>query len=170
MTLSDWITLSFSLFSLALTVVSIIGVYFTLKQNREMIENATRPYIIVSYETMLLTPKEVSRYIMVKNYGHSSAVILHMDCTGIDNPILLKQIQKLKGTTLAPGQRRLYYVGGQDNISSSEAADFSFSYKWGKNIYTENTTIRLVSGAQVSRHPNPSVMELTLQEIAERML
>lgn len=65
MTVSDMINLGLAIASFLLATISIVTVIITLLQNKKMIENSTRPYITVMYET-ITRPAELCRYIVLK--------------------------------------------------------------------------------------------------------
>ena len=47
MQISDWINVILCILSFILATISVITVIITLKQNHRMIENSTRPYIVM---------------------------------------------------------------------------------------------------------------------------
>lgn len=162
---SDWINVVLCILSFVLAATSVITVVITLRQNQKMIENATRPYVAISYETACLAPKRNNRYIIVKNYGQSTAHISQIDCFGIQDDLFLRQLGNLQGNSLAPGQRRTYFLN--DSINPTESVMFSCAYFGNGNKYLESTTLRLDDGSLVFRADKESY---ALQEIAERML
>lgn len=170
MQISDWINAALCILSFFLSATSVVIVIITLRQNSRMLENSTRPYIAISYETMTILPGEVSRYIVVKNYGQSGAVIHNMTCDGVKDDRFLKQLEKIRNTSLSPSQRRLYYLGGQENLDDTQTATFRYDYSGNGKHYTETITVHLISGAQVKRKGNDESVAFTLQEIAERLI
>jgi len=169
MTISDKITLFGAIASFVLSGLSILFVAITLKQNHKMIENATRPYIAVKYEAIVL-PQGMVRYVVVKNYGQTGAHISKMLCTGNAKQELLERVNMLSGTFLAPGQRVIYYFG-ESNPDAPEIITVSYSYKGiGKQEYQEETELRLVVGTIAKRSKDDEAVAYSLQEIVERML
>lgn len=169
MTLSDWINLGATISSLVLSGISIVFVILTLRQNNKMIENATRPYVTVKYEAMIL-PQGMERYVVVKNCGQTSAQILQIVCTGNAKQEYLERVNMLGGTCLAPGQRVIYYFGGS-NPNMPETITVFCKYKGTrKREYQEETTIRLVVGTFAKRSKSDEALPYALQEIAERLL
>lgn len=169
MTLSDWINLSLSAFSLLLAIISVISVVITLRQNHKMIENATRPYIGIKYETTIL-PHGLERYVVVKNYGQTSAKILQINCTGNADHEYMLRINMLSGTYLTPGQSVIYYFGGS-NSGTPEEISISCRYKGtSKKEYQEETVLRLVVGTYAKRSKGEESVSYALQEIADRLL
>ena len=171
MSQSDIINASLSILSFLLAVISIVTVVVTLRQNRQMIENATRPYIAIKYET-ITRPNDLCRYIVLKNYGQSAAKIAAMKCTGDTNKTFLDQFDHVVGLTLAPSQRLLYYFGGP-NTKSVETVSFEYTYTANEKDYHESTTLQMISGATVKRSSGGSELApivYALQEITERMV
>lgn len=170
MTTSDWINAVLCILSFALAVISVVTVVITLKQNSLMIENATRPYVVVKYET-ITRPHDFCRYIVLKNYGQTAAKITSMKCTGDTNDVFMNQFQNVVGLTLAPSQRLLYYFGGP-NTESVDVVSFEYSYTANGKNYHETTELRMISGATVKRSNSDTIEPITyaLQEITERMI
>ena len=172
MTVSDKINLALAFASFVLAAISIGTVIITLRQNKQMIENSTRPYIAVMYET-IVRPNELCRYIVLKNFGQTAARITAMECTGDTNAAFLAQFKKVVGLTLAPSQRLLYFYGGP-NTASVDNLSFKYSYQAGKKVYHENVTLQLIAGASVRRAgrdtPDTVSAAYALQEIVERMI
>lgn len=172
MTVSDMINLGLAIASFLLATISIVTVIITLLQNKKMIENSTRPYITVMYET-ITRPAELCRYIVLKNFGQTAAKITAMECTGDTNEAFLTQFENVEGLTLAPSQRLLYFYGGP-NTESVDVVSFKYSYQAGRKIYHEDVTLQLIAGASVRRSgrttPDTTSAAYALQEIVERMI
>lgn len=171
MKISDWINVVLCVFSFVLAAISVVTVVVTLRQNNKMIENATRPYIAIKYEALVL-PGEVVRYVVIKNYGQSEASIINISCDGCANQDFIDRISKLSGTTLAPGQRILYYFGAE-NPGIPETLIFSCTYFGNKKIYKEEPVLKLIVGSTFKRPKNSELdkaIPYLLQEIAERII
>lgn len=166
MSISDWINVVLCVLSSLLAAISIVTVVITLRQNHKMIENATRPYIAISYETTCVAPESPKRYIVVKNYGQSAAEIKDVSCTGLQNRAFLTQFNRLKNSSLAPMQRRIYYL--EDSIDSSKngAVTFSYTYCGNGKQYVESTVVQVNNGSLIYRSSKESC---ALQEIVERL-
>ena len=144
-----------------------ITVVLTLLQNKKMIENATRPYVAVSCETICSGPNKSHRYIVVKNYGQSSAVIKKADCVGIKDDLFLRQFSHIIDSTLAPMQRRMYYLRGSAASHENKRAVFTITYVGSSKEYSESSALQLDSGSLTYRSTGESY---ALQEIAERLI
>ena len=78
MEISDWVNVILCILSFILAAISVITVIITLKQNSKMIENSTRPYIVVyGRVTNFQNP---TYYLIVKNMGQTGAEITKFAC------------------------------------------------------------------------------------------
>ena len=104
LTVSDCIELLGILISLATSIVAIVISLKTLKQNSKMIEDSTRPNIGVYLASTYI--KSISCYLVVKNFGQSSAFIesftydFDLKSTG-DTPYY-NPFVNIEGSTLCP--------------------------------------------------------------------
>ena len=75
---SNVINIVLSILSFVLAVISVITVVMTLKQNNKMIENSTRPYIVIygRYTDF----QDPTYYLVVKNMGQTGASISEFNC------------------------------------------------------------------------------------------
>lgn len=169
MQVSDWINVVLCILPFALAAISVVTVVITLRQNKEMIENATRPYISAKYE-MITAPTGASRYVVIKNYGQTAAQILNVNCSGNARQDYLDRVNMLSGTSLAPNQRVIYYFGEVRPESPKEVTVFCRYRGTGKRVYEEETTLQLRTGGRFKRTKGEDTVSFALQEIAERML
>lgn len=167
MQISDWVNVALCILSFVLSAVSVGTAIATLLQNKQMIENATRPYVAISYETVCVAPKKNNMYIVVKNYGQTSAEIKEINCLGVQDDSFLRQFSNLAGGSLAPQQRRMYKLQGRLASGGGKQATFTITYCGNGKKYSESTTLQLNSGSLVYRSDGESY---ALQEIAERLL
>lgn len=169
MTISDWITFASAAGSLILAWISYRALWSTLEQNKIMLENSTRPYVAVKCEA-IVHEDGVVRYVVVKNYGKSAAKIEKMQCTGTADPELMGRVCLLTGTTLAPGQRVIYYIGGP-NPGEPEEATFDYCYRSPEGtVYEESTDLNLIVGTVAMRAKGELSVSYALQDIADRLL
>lgn len=167
MGISDWINVVLCILSFALAVISVVTVVVTLRQNHKMIENAVRPYVVVSYETICMSSGSNNRFIVIRNYGQSAAEIKTITCIGIQDEIFLEQISHLEGSSLAPQQKRIYFLRPTNTAISKTPALFTCTYTANGRTYSESITTRMDSGSLIARTDSESY---ALQEIAERLL
>lgn len=88
-------------------IASIIIAVLTLRQNNKMIESNTRP--ILRFYLTQLNIQTVQHYLVLKNFGSSSARITNFHCdfdlTQITYKELSDPFRYIIGTELAPGQK-----------------------------------------------------------------
>lgn len=168
MQVSDWINVVLCILSFLLALISVVTVLITLRQNHRMIENATRPYVSAKYETVAF-PDGTERYIVVKNYGQTSAQILEMNCSGSAEQSHMDRVNKLNGFTLAPGQLIIYYFG-KASPNAPEIITLFCRYRSieGKE-YQEKLTLQLSVGSRSRRCQDEAAIPFALQEITERL-
>lgn len=167
---SDWITLAAAIASFILAGISLWAVWGTLQQNKAMLENSTRPYITAMYESVTLPDHEIARYVVIKNFGQSSGTLLDIALQGPIERTAAEQISHLKGVTIAPGQRFLYYFGSA-NDQAPEILSITMTYcsNSGKS-YTETTALKMISGSYKKRAIKTDAIPLILQDISDRLL
>ena len=78
MNTSDIIYLSLSVLSSLLCIISIVTVIITIRQNRKMIENSTRPYITAYGKNTNF--QNADFYLIIKNFGQTGATITDFSC------------------------------------------------------------------------------------------
>ena len=127
-----------------LSIVAIVISIKTLKQNNKMIEDSSRPYINISKHVVAIsTPKE---YLILKNYGTSSAEILDIKCSVPiedlveDTPLKRNPFSYLIGTSIAPNQCFSPIISTL-NIKE-EIITFTIKYKTDNKTYTTTSHIR----------------------------
>lgn len=179
MQITDWINVILCILSFALAVISVITVIITLRQNNKMIENTTRPYIVIYGKvTNFQNP---AYYLIIKNMGQSGAEITNFKCS-ID---LLKYsysserrpFEHINGTFLAPGQSIITNVKSiemsKDNIQN---IIFDIDYTSGTNSYSEEYKINYeadkdnVQGRASTNGKELKIISYTLQDLVEKLL
>ena len=78
MEISDIINIILCILSFLLAVISVVTVILTLKQNNKMIENSTRPYIVI-YSKITNFQNQLY-YLIIKNMGQTGAEIVNFKC------------------------------------------------------------------------------------------
>ena len=136
--------------SFLLAAISVITVVITLRQNNRMIEESTRPIItIYTDEVNFGSP---IFYVIIKNYGKSSAVITDFrydfdfrNCYRINNG--KDYLKNLSNTMLAPGQSRICML---DYQKVNKEVNFTIEYKSGSGkTYTEKVKLDLKAGVSM---------------------
>lgn len=178
MGVTDWIQLIGILVSLAIGAVSIVIAVKTLKQNSRMIEESTRPYITVYFET--INAGSAKGFFIVKNFGQTGAYITDFRCD--DDFLKIEQrsesIEKeftlLNGTFLAPIQakRLIFWPKG----SPDRPATFYISYKSEDKIYKETVTLNIANECKIpiyrtsTKDAELQTISYAMQEMVERHL
>lgn len=177
MQISDWINVILSILSFLLTVISIITVVITLRQNHKMIENATRPYLTVY--GAVTNFQEPQYYLVLRNFGQSNALITEFtssidlsicsDCSGVI------PFEHIVGFTLAPNQAIQVPIDYNALISISQGITITMQYTSGQ----KNSEISVINPPAHADYPisrastsgnEMKIISFTLQDIATRML
>lgn len=179
MTISDKINATLSILSFILSAISVISVVLDLRQNKKMMENSTRPYVIVHSNITYF--QDLKYYLVIKNYGQTGAVIKDFKCS-VD---LLKYyyldkrrvFDHIAGTFIAPQQSFVACIDSKkliyDNIDKFE---FWIKYSDGRKEYEENYTINVLADADNVKSrasttgDNTKIISYVLQDMAEKLL
>lgn len=164
--------------SFILAVISVITVVITLRQNYKMIDNSTRPYVVVySAVTNFQNP---DYYICVKNFGQSGAIITKFSCDiDLKKYSYNKKIipfQHLPNTFIAPGQSFICNINPIELFKEPHPLTFDIEYKSNGKQYTNNFTINIQADADLihtrasTKDKELRIISYTLQDIAERLL
>lgn len=163
--------------SFILAALSVVIVVITVRQNNKMIEESTRPVIVVyTDEINVGTP---FFYLIVKNFGKSPAYITKFEydfdfsgCYTIQND--KNYLNGLNNSILAPGQSRICIL---DYQKIEKEVTFSIEYRSGtKKVYSEKLTIDLKAGvcmphSKVStKGQELSTISYALQEMLQKNL
>ena len=143
---SDWIALATMIITAGTAISSIVIAIATLKQNNQMIEESTRPYIVCYKDSIDIN--SATEYLVIENFGSSAGTITNMiynkeqlkslfKYTAIDLD-LLNYFSKI---TLFPHQRYLFPI----NTNDVEPKNFIFeiSYTSSNKTYHEKFDINL---------------------------
>ncbi|MBQ1194536.1 MAG: hypothetical protein IIX45_10555, partial [Lachnospiraceae bacterium] len=80
LTPTDIINICLCILSFLLAAISVLIVIITLRQNNKMLEQASRPVISIYLESVILNEKRPIVYLVVKNYGNSTAYMDKFVC------------------------------------------------------------------------------------------
>lgn len=176
MEVSTIINIILSVLSFLLAAISVVTVMVTLKQNSKMIEESSRAVISIYGES--INTGSPSFYFVMKNFGHSLAVITKFEsdfdfsnCYGFKTD--KNWLQTLNGCSIAPGQARICRL---DYNAITRPITFKLEYKSIGKTYSEEMTIDLKAGtAMVVPKTATSGKELhtisyTLQEMLQKQL
>lgn len=162
-----------SLIALIAVVISIA----TLQQNRNMLEESTRPYITIYVtETNFQNP---TKYLVVKNFGQTGALITKFK-TNPDLKIYslsanLRPFGKIENSFLAPGQSHVCSIDFE-KARENCIVSFEMSYSTKYKTYTDSVTLNLTAESEnltsraFSKNKNLAIISYTLQSLVERQL
>ena len=149
----------------------------TLRQNNKMIEESTRPYILIY--TTEINSGNLFMYLVVKNNGASSAKIERIDI----NPCLKGMykipndkdfLKDLEGCSIAPSQSKICLL---DFEKIPKKVEIKITYSSSvKKRYTEEMIVNLKAGATLPKGKTSTkgkelrTISYVLQEMLEREL
>ena len=180
MTCKEWIEIILAVSSFVCAVVSIIIVIITIRQNNKILEESSRP-IIAIYSTRTHNGNSPVGYLVIKNCGHSAAVIEQFNydheltlayvtenVDAIDDEYLrIDWLKKLKGDVIAPGQLEACFM---DFSKLEHPITFEIKYKSGAGkTYHEEYKIDLKAGSLPKADYTPPTEEKALSSIAVQM-
>ena len=146
MNTSDTIQLIGILVSLATSISAIMISVLSLKQNSKMIEKSTRPYISIYGASTYIGSSNY--YIVLKNFGHSSATIHEFlydfdlaKCTV--NPSPSEPFQSIDNSTIVPGQSLHALIDLNKALKETKVINFHISYSSGIHKYNEDFCLNL---------------------------
>lgn len=177
LTTSDFINIILCILSFVLALISVVTVIITLRQNHKMIENSTRPYVVVSGQMTIF--EETELYLVIKNYGSSGATIKEFTCpsfisdySGYD----ILPFTNISNTFIAPGQSFICNVN-KDILHDERCKNLIFRIKYksgsGKS-YVEDFVINFFAHTKNvrSRASTPEhelkIISFALQDLVER--
>ena len=163
------------------TIVSIIAIYIsikTLQQNNKMIEESTRPYVIVCAKTANF--QEPRFYLIIKNYGSTGAIITKFVCDhDLANYSYSKEhvpFKNISGTFIAPGQSFMTNLKPQNLFNEDITLHFQIEYKTEFKTYFENIDIALkpfkdlLQTRAATNGKELKIISYTLQDLVEKQL
>lgn len=171
---SDVIEIIGIISSLITSFVAIVISLKTLKQNSKMIEYSSRPYIGIY--TVSKYVEKSSYYLVVKNFGQSSATISsftydydisQLTTHGIKDH---EPFQYIEGSTVMPGQAFYSLIDFKSAYSVKEI-NFHVVYSSGTHQYSEDIRVNLISnyGNFVSHNTSPGNELLTISETLQEI-
>lgn len=161
--------------SFILAVISVVTVVITLRQNAQMIESSTRPYISIYGITTNFGSPIYS--IVVKNFGNSSAKITkfycNVDLSAISYDPSHIPFDKIEGLNIVPGQSLICDVKYDELKNLHSSIEFSITYFSNNKEYSENIPLNfhvsssLADNYNVSKNSELQIISKTLQFIAK---
>lgn len=185
LTISDWIETIGIFVSLITSITAIYISVKTLKQNSQMIEESTRPYITLSGKTTnFYSPRF---YLVLKNYGNSGATITNFSCSHDLSQFSLNKDHipylKICGTFIAPNQSFItnlsvdkLFINNDQLHTKNGILHFEIEYKSEHKTYKDEYDIvleaysDLVQSRSSPKNQEMKVISYTLQDLVEKNL
>ncbi len=149
LTPSDWLQFWGIIAATITSIVSTIIAVITLRQNKKMIEESTRP--VISIYTQSINPGVPMLYLIVKNFGQSPAYMTKFesdfdfsDCYGKLG--IRNFIEDFGKCVIAPGQSKTCWL---DYDKITHPVHFSIEYKSSTKTYSESFDIDLKAAASM---------------------
>lgn len=176
--ISDWLTLIGIIASLTTSIVAIFISIKTLKQNSQMIEESTRPYVVICGKTT--NCQNPNFYLMIKNYGTSGATITNFTCNYDLSDFSFSKdhipFKHICGTYIAPGQSFLTNLDNKKIFDEERILHFTIEYKSDFKTYNENIDIVLKSYSELvqtrasTKDKELKIISYALQDLVEKHL
>ena len=152
MQISDIINTVLCILSFLLAAISVVTVMITLRQNNRMLENSTRPYVMIYGGITAVHGTQV--YLVLRNYGQISALITDFSCnvdlskcTALeDGPVPFAHIV---GHTIAPNQAIHDPINYLNLKQLCACPTFSIQYSANGKTYSETAVVNLPAHGDV---------------------
>lgn len=179
MDISTIINIVLCILSFLLAVVSVVTVVITLRQNSVMLENSSRAYLAVYGD--IICCQNLRFYIVLKNFGCSSAFITSMQCDvdlhDFSYGLSTYPFSHIENSSLAPNQK-LFCGFNHLKLFNNGISEINFTicYTSNNKCYTEKYCINLDTYTQLIRaRSGVKDRELEaiahgLEELSERLL
>ena len=132
-------------------LVAIIISIITALQNSKMIEESTRPYLVI-YNGLINGASTPLQFLIIKNFGQTAATIERLDITPkVDTAYSNGLFENMNGQIIAPSQS---YSTAFKLEDSSIVLNASVSYRAGKKKYCDTFSI---SQKAISDHVHAKV-------------
>lgn len=176
---SNFIQLLGILVSLLTSVIAIIISLKSIKQNSEMIKNASKPVISIYIDAITIC--EQTSFFVLKNFGTSPAKITHftydsvLKTTPQKFPLLCEQFDYVNGIILAPGQTKLL----EYDVTKLpvDTVHFHIDYSFGNCSDSEDITLNVKNYIHIPVTRKDTFISsgnerqvLTLREMLERSM
>ena len=177
-TTSNWIELIGIAFSLLTSIVAIWISIKTLKQNSLMIEESTRPYVIICGK--VINFQDPTFYLVLKNHGNSGATItdIKCDCDLSKYSYSKKHIpfSHFSDTFIAPNQSFICALNKNDLFKNVHKIQFEIRYKSSNKKYCEKFSINLDSFTDLiqprasTKDKELKIISYAIQDLVEKHL
>lgn len=165
--------------SLILALISIITVVLTLRQNSKMIESTTRPYVTVY--GAISNPGNPFFYLIIKNFGSSSAFISKFECSHDLLPLSYsshhRPFEHLEGSLIAPSQSFKCAINlRQRDQGKPESIEIIIRYRTEDKEYSSKALINFDSYLELALPKNATqnaelkTISYSIQSLVEQNL
>lgn len=178
MSITDKINLGLSISSFVLAVLSIVFVVLTIRQNSKMIEESTRPNIVIYGRVTNFGG--LSYYLVLKNYGNSGATITKFTYSKNLSDFSLQRGQVpfslMEGIFIAPGQSVISNIDALKIRPDMDPFKFDISYKTKSRTYHDHFVVMPsadvpnVQARVVTKENELKNISFTLQDLVEKLL
>ena len=179
MDVSTIVNIILCVLSFVLAAASVVTVVITLKQNSIMLENSSRAYVSVYGD--VINCGSLYFYIIIKNFGHSSALITSLKCDVDLNKFSyaknLHPFSRIENATLVPNQSLKCVLDHTVLFNAGiSSINFEVSYKSNNKEYQESYCINLDTFADLSytrystKGKELKAISDALHELNERLL
>lgn len=178
LTTSDVIQIAGIFASLITSIVAIVISLISMRQNSKMIEESTRPYIVVYTRTTNFQSPEY--YFIVKNFGQTGALVTSFECDFDFSQCSYSQtnipFQHFSNTYIAPNQSYICNVDPIKLFKNPQDMHFSVSYSAGNKKYSDTFTIHPVADSDLiqtraaTKGKELRNISYTLQDLVEKFL
>lgn len=162
--------------SFVLSVISVITVIVTIRQNTKMLESTSRPYISVYGESF--NAGSPMFYLVIKNFGASQAVIRSISFDpSLSNcyrfTVRHDYLNELNGASIAPGQSRICLL---DYEKVPDVVKIDIEYSSSTKTYKEHMEVNLTAGVDMPTNKVANegkelrTISYTLQEMLQKRL
>ena len=166
------------IFSSIASLIAIIISVKTLKQNSKLIEESTRPYLVM-YQA-LTNFQMPTYYLILKNFGQSGATICSIDCSPnlVDYSLCNSHVPFLNfgNETIAPGQSFVCSLDKNKVFAQPVTFHFSITYTSNGHLYSDSFSINpdVTANMVQTRASTPGeelkIMSFALQDLVEKIL
>lgn len=175
---SDQIQLFGIILSTIISLIAVIISVVTLRQNNKMVEESTRPYVIVYMG--IANFQSPSYYMVLKNFGQTGAHITKFSCD-YDlskcsfSPNIIP-FEHIENTFIAPGQSFCCSVDPIKLFKDPKPITINISYMSGKQTYNDCFVLNIEADSDLlhnrasTQGKELKIISYTLQDIAEKML
>ncbi|GFI28869.1 MAG: hypothetical protein HFH50_12940 [Lachnospiraceae bacterium] len=180
MDISIIVNICLSVSSFLLAFISVVILIVTIRQNHLILENESRAYLSIYGD--ITNCQAIAFYLIIKNFGKSSAQITSLECDTDLRPFSyvekLIPFSHMAGTSIAPNQSFKCALQQIPLFTSGiHFINFKISYESNRKKYSETFCVNLQSFTNsIQTNDNPSegselkTISYALQDINRRLL